>query len=122
MRWARRRVEGVRRSAERGLVEAGGGEGKDLAAVVGDTDHVFELGGQAAVAGDGGPAVVEDFYLRATGVHHRLYGKEHALAQDRTLADTAEMQDVGGLVEAAADAVAAEIAHDAEALAFDKGL
>src|ERR1700730_10638213 len=43
----------------RRLENPGGGEGEDFHAVLGDADHVFELRGKAAVACDGGPAIVQ---------------------------------------------------------------
>ena len=105
-----------------GLVEAGGGEGENLAAGFGDADHVFVLGGEAAVAGDGGPVVFEDFDVGAAGVDHGLDGEEHAGFEHGAFAFAAEMQDIGGGVEFAADAVAAEIADHAKAVGFDVGL
>src|SRR5438128_869295 len=51
---------------------------KNLAAGFGDSDRMFELGRERAVAGDGGPAVVEQFYVGAADVDHRLDGEDHA--------------------------------------------
>ena len=51
------------------------------------------------------------------GVDHRLDGEEHAGPQHRPVAGAAEMQHVRRLVEAPADAVAAEIAHHGEPVA-----
>src|SRR3546814_602528 len=64
---------GVRR-----LVPALGGEGEDLVAGGGDADGMLELGRELHVAGDGGPAVLQDLHLRAAGVDHRLDGEERS--------------------------------------------
>src|SRR3546814_11801417 len=61
---------GVRR-----LVPALGGEGEDLVAGGGDADGMLELGRELHVAGDGGPAVLQDLHLRAAGVDHRPIGR-----------------------------------------------
>ena len=97
-------------------MQPGGGVGEDLAARGGDADHVLELGGEGAVAGHGGPAVVEHLHLRAAGIHHRLDGEEHAFLELGAFTGAAEMEDVGRGVEGAADAVAAEVADHGEAL------
>jgi hypothetical protein len=72
------------RSGVRRLVVSGGALGEDLAAVFGDADRMFELGGKRAVAGDGGPAVLEDLGRRLADVDHRLDREEHAGLQLRT--------------------------------------
>src|SRR5687767_5068504 len=66
-------LSGVRR-----LVEAARAPGENLAAILGDADRMLELGGERAVAGDRGPAVVEQFHVGAADVDHRLNGEEHA--------------------------------------------
>src|ERR1700679_4052800 len=88
-------------NAERRLVHPGGREGENLTPGFGDADHVLELRRQRAVAGDGGPAVVEHFHLGTAGVHHGFDGEEHARLQHRTVTGPAEMQDIGRLVETA---------------------
>src|SRR5688572_15600634 len=110
------------RQSVRRLVEPGGTPGEDLAAVLGDADAVLELGGEAAVAGDGGPAVVEQFHRRLADVDHRLDGEEHAGAELGAGAGAAGMDDLGAVVEDAAEAVAAEIADDAVAIGLGVGL
>src|SRR5687768_3921624 len=108
---------GVRR-----LVEPGRAFGEDLAAVLGDSDAVLELGGEAAVAGDGGPAVVEQFDRRLADIDHRLDGEEHAGPELGAGAGAAGMDDLGAVVEDAPQAVAAEIADDAVAIGLGVGL
>src|SRR3546814_4335436 len=72
-----------------------GGEGEDLVAGGGDADGMLELGRELHVAGDGGPAVLQDLHLRAAGVDHRLDGEEHALAQLHAGAGAAVVQHAG---------------------------
>src|SRR5216683_8307014 len=103
-------------------VEGGGGEGEYLVAGRGDADRMLELRRERAVLGDGGPAVVENLHLPAAGIDHRLDGKDHALAHHRSLLGGAEMEDRRRIVEDAADAVAAEIAHHREALRLGEAL
>src|SRR4051794_29539049 len=83
---------------------------------------MFELGRERAVAGDGGPAVFEHLYVRAADVDHRLDGEDHARLELGAGAGTAGVDDLGAVVKDAADAVAAEIADDAIALAFGMAL
>ena len=66
-------------------------DGEDLATVVRHTDHVLELRREAAVTGDGCPAIVKDFHVRAAGVDHRFNGEEHARLQYRAFAGAAEV-------------------------------
>src|SRR5262249_53996578 len=53
---------------------------------------------------------------------HRLDGEEHAGTQHDALARPADVHDVRLVMEQAADAVAAEVAHYAHVLGFDIGL
>src|SRR5204862_943566 len=69
----RRGASGVGRG-----IEPGRAPGEDLAAVLGDPDRMLELGGKASIAGDRGPAVVEDLGGGLADVDHRLDGEEHA--------------------------------------------
>ena len=103
-------------------MQAGGRDGEDLDPIVGNADHVLELGGERAVPGHGGPAIVQDLHLRPADIHHRLDGEEHAGAQHRAFAGAAEMQDVRRLVEAPADAVAAEVADYGEPVPLHEDL
>src|SRR5690606_22856413 len=100
------------------LVQALRAEGEDLAAVFGDADGVFELGGQALVAGDGSPAVAQHLYRGLAEVDHRLDRHEHARLQLRPGAGAAGMDHFRRVMKQAADSVAAEIAHHAVAMAF----
>src|SRR3546814_5735733 len=77
---------------------------------------MLELGRELHVAGDGGPAVLQDLHLRAAGVDHRLDGEEHALAQLHAGAGAAVVQHAGRIVKDLAEAVAAEVGHHREAL------
>ncbi len=71
---------------------------------------------QAVVLGDDGPAVGQLADLAPAGVDHRLDGEDHAGRQPLERARPAVVQDLRLLVEAPADAVAAELAHDREAV------
>src|SRR5690606_27795129 len=99
--------------------EPGRAGGEQFTSVVGDADGVFALGRQGFVTGDRSPAVGEDLHVRLAQVHHRLDREEHALLQGRPLAAAAIVQDVGAVVEDAADAVAAEVADDRHAIGLD---
>src|SRR2546430_15592751 len=52
--------------------------GKDLAAGLGDPDRMLEMGGERAVAGDRGPAVVEHLHVGTAEGDHRLAGGENS--------------------------------------------
>src|SRR3546814_17525225 len=63
-------ASGVRRG-----VEALGAFREDFAAVFGNADRMFELGGEGAVAGDGSPAVVAHLARGLDAFGHRLDGE-----------------------------------------------
>src|SRR5581483_11546968 len=98
---------------------------QDLAAVSRDQQGVLELRRQRAVGGDDRPPVVQLPHAGTTEVDHGLDGDGHALAQAQARAALPEMGNVGRLVHGAADAVTAQLAHDAAPLArgqlFDGG-
>src|SRR5215203_4210185 len=73
---------------------------------------MLELGGKRAVARDGRPAVVEQLHVGTADVDHRLDGEEHARTELGTGAGAAGVDDLGAVVEQAANAVAAEVADD----------
>src|SRR5579859_31439 len=98
------------------------GERENLRAVGSDADRMLELRRQRAVAGDRGPAIGEDFYVRLAEIDHRLDGEEHAGLERHALAGPADMDDVGLVVEQASEPMAAEVAHHAHALRLDKAL
>ena len=83
---------------------------------------MLELGGERAVAGDRGPAVVEQLHVGAADVDHRLDGEDHARLQFGAGAGAAGVDHFGAVVEQPADAVAAEIADDAVAVRFGVAL
>jgi hypothetical protein len=56
--------------------------------------------------------------MRPAEIDHRLDGEDHAGLERDTFARAAVVQDVRHVVEQAADAMAAKIAHDAAALAL----
>ena len=56
--------------------------------------------------------------VAGAGVEHGLDGEDHAGLEHEAFAAAAVVQHVGFVVVDAADAVAAELAHDAEALAL----
>src|SRR5690242_8682833 len=83
---------------------------------------MLELRGERAVAGYGGPAVVEHLHVGAADVDHRLDGEDHSGLELWAGARAAGVDDLGAIVEQPADAVAAEVADDAVALAFGMAL
>src|SRR4029079_7551201 len=89
---------------------------EDLAARLGDTDSMLELGRERAVAGDRRPAIGQDLHMRFAEIDHRLDGEQHAGLELEPFAGFAVTQDVRPVVEHAPQAVAAEIAHHAAAL------
>src|SRR5207248_9381445 len=89
---------------------------ENLAAGVGDSDRMLELGGERAVAGDRGPAVVEHLHGGAAEVDHRLDGGDHAGLELGPGARAAGVDDLGAVVEHAPDPVPAKVADDAVAL------
>ncbi len=83
---------------------------------------MLELSRKRAVPRHGGPAVGQDLHVRAAEIDHRLDREEHAGAQHDAFAGPAHVDDVRLVVEQPAEAMAAEVAHDAHVLGFDKGL
>mmetsp|Transcript_20980 Transcript_20980/g.80928 ORF Transcript_20980/g.80928 Transcript_20980/m.80928 type:complete len:420 (+) Transcript_20980:106-1365(+) len=101
---------------------AAGRQRHDLVAAVGDEDGVLPLGRQGTVLGDDGPAIAQLADLAPAGVDHGLDREHHAGHQFIQRAGAAVVQHLGLLVEDAADAVAAELAHDREAGVLSKRL
>src|SRR5690606_40503977 len=83
---------------------------------------MFVLRGQRAVAGNRGPAVGENLYVRLAEIDHRLDGENHARTHFRPLILLSVVKNVGGIVEKPSDAMTAEIAHDRATLALGMGL
>src|SRR3954451_8232265 len=96
--------------------------GKDLAAGVGDADRMLELGRKRPVAGDGGPAVLQDLHVGAAEVDHRLDGENHSRHELGAGAGTTGMDHFGAVMEDATNAVTAEIANDAVTARFGVAL
>src|SRR3984893_11767665 len=122
--YPRVRVRGEAPSLRRGwrLLGVALRQREDLDAIAGDADRMLELRRQRAVAGHGGPAVRQNLHMRLAEIDHRIDGEEHAVLQRHALAGPADMDDVRLVVEHAAEAVTAEIAHHAHALRLDKTL
>src|SRR5665811_206610 len=97
-------------------------QGKNLDAGRGHADRMLELRRQRAVARHRGPAVGQDFDVRLAEIDHRLDGEEHAGLQHHAFAGPADMDDVRLVVEHAAEAMAAKVAHHAHALRLHKAL
>src|SRR5262252_8296892 len=104
------------------LVQSSRRQREDLGAGFGHPDRMFELCGKRAIAGDGRPTVREHFDMRSTQIDHRLDGEKHARFELDALADAANMDDVGFVVEQPPQSVAAEIAHHAHVLGLDIAL
>src|SRR5664280_3511520 len=60
--------------------------------------------------------------MRAAYIDHRLHGEEHPGLEHDAFARAPDMDDVGLVVEQAAEAVAAEVAHHAHVLGFHVAL
>ncbi len=76
------------------------------------------MGAIATIYGYGGPAILENLYLRFPGVDHRLDRQNHTCLESRALAAGSEVGNLRVFVHAAADAVADKLADDSEALGF----
>ena len=74
------------------------------------------MGADAAVEGNGRPAVGQDLHLWRSSVDHRFDSQHHSGLESRTLAAGAEVGYLGILVHGSADAVADELLDDAETL------
>ena len=108
-------------SVQPALTKAGGGgdpgrERHHFVAGLGDEHRVLPLRRERAVARDDGPAVAGFADVALAGVDHRLDRERHAGLQLVERAGLAVVQHLRVLVEALADAVAAELAHDREAV------
>src|SRR5689334_8445564 len=82
-------------------------------------DGVLAVGGEAAVAGEDGPAVGPALDVVAPRRDHRLDREHHPRRQLRAAAGRPVVRDLRVLVHAAADAVADEASDDAEAASLD---
>src|SRR5438270_3175814 len=91
---------------------------QDLEALLRDEDGVLPLRGERMVGRHDGPAVGELADVALAGIDHGLDGESHAGHELQALAGPPVMQDLRFLVEALADAVAAELAHHREACAL----
>src|SRR5690242_21664659 len=83
-----------------------------------DRHGVFPLRREAVVLRDDGPAVGQLADARLACVDHRLDREGHAWLERKAGARLAVVQDLRLLVEAPADAMAAALAHDREAVRF----
>src|SRR5688500_13140731 len=77
--------------------------GEDAGPLRRDRHGELEVGGEGAVLGEDGPAVVSHLHQRAAGVDHRLDREDHALLELRPAAGIAEVRDLRVLVHVAAD-------------------
>src|SRR5690606_40411096 len=100
------------------IVVAAGQAGEVLHAVGGHQTGVFPRRGKLAVLGAHRPAAGQQTGEARALVDHRLDGEGHPRLQHHALARPAVVQDLRVLVVDLADAVAAVLAHHAEALAF----
>ena len=90
--------------------------------VVRDEHRVLPLRGQRVILRHDGPAVREQLHVALAGVDHRLDREGHAGHELDAGAGPAVVQHLRILVEDPADAVAAVLAHDREALLLDEAL
>src|SRR5690606_7891677 len=104
------------------VVVVAGQAREDVDAVGGHRDHMLPLRRELAVLGDHGPAVGQQAGVARALVDHRLDGEGHALLQHKALARAAVVQHLRFLVVDPADAMAAVLAHHAEAFGLGVGL
>src|SRR6266853_2995402 len=95
-----------------------GGKGQDLESRSGDEDGVLPLRRQAVVLGDDGPAVGELADRRLAGVDNRFDREDHSGLEARAGSRASVVQNLRFFVKFSPDSMAAELAHDAVAVAF----
>src|SRR5579872_4886872 len=95
---------------------------ENLVAIVRDGHGVLEVRRQAAIRGHDGPLISLRAYLPGAGVDHRLDRHDHARLEHRTRPRAAVVWHRRILMQARADTVAHESAHDCIPLALDVGL
>lgn len=88
----------------------------------GDDEGVFELGAAAAVGSAEGPAVGSLVHSLGAGREEGFDGHDQAFPEEGRVGAMRGVGDVRRFVDVAADAVAAEVAHDFEARAFGASL
>lgn len=95
---------------------------QDVEAVFRHDDHMLPLRGPRAVLRHDRPAVGELPRFGAPRIEHRLDREDHSRRETQPRAGPAVMEHLRLVVIDAADAVAAILAHDAEALAMRHAL
>src|SRR5205085_1413387 len=77
---------------------------------------MFELGGKAAVAGHGRPAILQHLHVGAPDVDHRFDREEHSGPQLRSRSRPSDVDDFRRVVKQPAHAMPAKIAHNSIAM------
>src|SRR5882672_8253069 len=95
-----------------------GGKRQDFEARFGDQHGVLPLCREAMVLGDDGPAVCKFADRWPAGVDHRFDREGHSRLEARAGSGASVVQNLRFFVEFPPDSMAAELAHDAVAMAF----
>ena len=80
-------------------------------AFIGDQDGVLPLGGKAAILGDDGPLVWQQFHVTFAGVDHGFNGEGHTRFNNDTGARAAVVQHLRVFVEDFADTMPTVLAY-----------
>jgi hypothetical protein len=79
---------------------------------------MLEMSRPLPVLRHGSPSIFENLYIKGPGVHHRFYGKGHALPQSGTLPRDPEIRDLRLLMQLPADAVPYKGSYNRETALF----
>jgi hypothetical protein len=80
---------------------------------------MLKMGGKGSVFGDRCPPICEDFYLRRTGIDHRLNRQNHTGFESETFSTRPIVWDLRFLMECPAYSVADELPYHAVSKAFN---
>src|SRR5437588_11739188 len=76
----------------------------------------------AAISGHCRPLIIEHTRSGLAGVHHRLDGQHHAIAQPRSVATSSKVRNLRFLVQLGSNAMSHKLTHYAETIGLNKFL
>src|SRR5438477_9165980 len=76
----------------------------------------------AAISGHCRPLIIEHTRSGLAGVHHRLDGQHHAIAQPRSVAASSKVRNLRLFVQLGSNAVSHKLTHYAETIGLNKFL
>src|SRR2546429_673522 len=76
----------------------------------------------AAISGHCRPLIIEHARSGLAGVHHRLDGQHHAIAQPRSVATSSKVRNLRFLVQLGSNAMSHKLTHYAETIGLNKFL